>query len=235
MLPLSCTLYSEAPSAVARMHSPAGSSGQGRAPASSRRAHGAAEPPAHVAEIARFASVDVFGDAAREHDAVDAAEIGDRIGEVEMLDLVRQRLRREGRDQRVGHRVRDFVHRRGVGDVALASSRSRPRPAWYRPAGSSRTISPPSSTTCSRPPICTAAVAITRPPSTSAELGGAAADIDVEDALALVVRHPRGARAVGGQHRFHVMAGGGADELAALLGEDAGDRLARSRGAALRR
>jgi hypothetical protein len=31
-LPLSCTLYSEAPSAVARMHSPAGSSGHGSAP-----------------------------------------------------------------------------------------------------------------------------------------------------------------------------------------------------------
>ena len=57
------------------------------------------------------------------------------------------------------------------------------------------------------------------------QLGGAAADIDVEDALALVMRHPRGARAVGGQHGFHVMAGGGADELAAALGEDAGDAL----------
>ena len=74
---------------------------------------------------------------------------------------------------------------------------------------------PFSSTTCSRPPICTAAVAITLPFSTTRELGGAAADVDVEDALALVVRDPRGARAVGGEHRLHVMAGGGADEIAA--------------------
>ena len=57
------------------------------------------------------------------------------------------------------------------------------------------------------------------------ELGGAAADVDVEDALALIGRHPRGARAVGRQHRLHVVAGGGADEIAALLGQQAGDRL----------
>ena len=57
------------------------------------------------------------------------------------------------------------------------------------------------------------------------ELGGAAADVDVEDALALVGRDARGARAVGRQHRLHVMAGGGGDEIAALLGQQAGDRL----------
>ena len=57
------------------------------------------------------------------------------------------------------------------------------------------------------------------------ELGGAAADVDVEDALALGARQRRGAGAVGGEHRLHVMAGGGADEVAALLGDDGGDRL----------
>ena len=57
------------------------------------------------------------------------------------------------------------------------------------------------------------------------ELGGAAADVDVEDALALLARHPRRARAVGGEHRFHVMARAGADEIAALLGDERGDCL----------
>ncbi len=57
------------------------------------------------------------------------------------------------------------------------------------------------------------------------QLGGAAPDIDIEDALVLVVRHPRGAGAERRQERFHVMPGGGADELAALLGQDAGDAL----------
>ena len=50
------------------------------------------------------------------------------------------------------------------------------------------------------------------------ELGRAAADVDVEDALALVGGDPRGAGAVACQHRLHVMAGGGGDEIAALLG-----------------
>ncbi len=40
-----------------------------------------------------------------------------------------------------------------------------------------------------------------------------------------VVGDPRGARAVGGEHRLHVMAGGGGDEIAALLGQQPGDRL----------
>ena len=58
-----------------------------------------------------------------------------------------------------------------------------------------------------------------------AELGGAAADVDVEDALALVAGDPRGARAIGREHRLHMMAGGGGDEFAALLGENRGDCL----------
>ncbi len=57
------------------------------------------------------------------------------------------------------------------------------------------------------------------------ELGGAAADVDIEDALPLGARHRGGAGAVGREHRFHVMAGRGADEIAALFRHDAGDRL----------
>ena len=57
------------------------------------------------------------------------------------------------------------------------------------------------------------------------ELGGAAADVDVENALALVGRYARGARTIGRKHCLHVMAGGGGDEIAALLGQEARDRL----------
>jgi hypothetical protein len=41
----------------------------------------------------------------------------------------------------------------------------------------------------------------------------------------LIAGDARGAGAVGRQHRFHVMAGGSGDELAALLGQDLGDAL----------
>ena len=92
------------------LHAVFGSAERGGADAFARRQHrpwkralrdaladGAAEPRAHVAEIALLALIDVFGDAAGKHDAVDAAEIGDRIGQIEMLDIVRHRPRRERR------------------------------------------------------------------------------------------------------------------------------------------
>ena len=89
-------------------------------------ADGAAEPRAHVAEIAALALVDVFGDAAGEHDAVDAAEIGDRIGQIEMLDVVRHRPRRDRGDQRVGHaRRRPCPGRR----ASIVSPRFQAKPA----------------------------------------------------------------------------------------------------------
>ena len=224
MLPLSCTLYSEAPSAVARMHSPAGSSGQGSAPASIRRRTACAEAAPHVAEVALLAAVDVFADAAGEHDAVDASQLGDRLGEIEMLDRVRQRPRPDGGDERIGHALGHAVHRGGIDDVAalpgepglrrmVAAGRIEP----HDPAVLVDHLQPAAD--MHRGGRDHAALL------DQAELGGAAADVDVEDALALVVRHARGARAIGREHRLHVVAGGGADEFAALVGQQAGDRL----------
>ena len=86
MLPESCTLYSEAPMAVARMHSPAGSSGYGSAAGIDAPADRAAQAPPEVAEVALLAAVDVFGDAAREHHAGDALDGLERIGEPERID-----------------------------------------------------------------------------------------------------------------------------------------------------
>ena len=57
------------------------------------------------------------------------------------------------------------------------------------------------------------------------ELRRAAADVHVQDPQAAVVGGLRRPRAVGGEHRLHVVPGGGRHELAAPLGEDAGDGL----------
>ncbi len=57
------------------------------------------------------------------------------------------------------------------------------------------------------------------------ELGGAATDVDVENACVFGTRHRGGAGAVGRQHRFHVMARRGAHEIPALFRHDAGNRL----------
>ena len=71
MLPLSWTLYSDAPSAVARMHSPAGSSGQGSRAVVDAPAQRPPQRRAEVAEPLGLAVVDVLRDAAGEHHAVD--------------------------------------------------------------------------------------------------------------------------------------------------------------------
>ena len=55
------------------------------------------------------------------------------------------------------------------------------------------------------------------------ELGGAAADIDIEHGVGVAARHRHGAGAVRGHLAFHVMAGGGADELAGHFREQLGD------------
>src|SRR5229473_2585690 len=55
------------------------------------------------------------------------------------------------------------------------------------------------------------------------ELGGAAADVDIEQRGIAAARQRDGARAVRRHLAFHVVAGGGADELAGLLGEQIGD------------
>jgi hypothetical protein len=84
---------------------------------------------------------------------------------------------------------------------------------------------PASSTTISRPPMWIAAVAATLPRSSSASL------VVPPPMSMLRMRAARwwdalaAPRAVGGEHRLHVVAGGRADELAAELGEELADRL----------
>ncbi len=102
---------------------PPRSIGHGSAPASTRRRIAVPEPPAHVAEIAGLAAVDVFADAAGEHHAVDPAEIEDRIGEIEMLDRVRHRPLRQRGHEFVGH---------GLGDACRAASDRSRRPCASR-------------------------------------------------------------------------------------------------------
>ena len=193
------------------------------APAVDARADGAAEPRSHIAEVAGLALIDVFGDAARKHHAVDAAELVDRVGQIKMRDVVRHRPRCDRGDQRVRHHVGDLLQIFAGGRVAAVPGKSGALGVML-----SRRIEPhdlavlddlqPAADMDRRGRDHFAVVE-------QAELGRAAADVDIEDALALVARHPRGAGTVSRQHRLHVVAGGGGDEFAALLGQDLGDAL----------
>ncbi len=51
------------------------------------------------------------------------------------------------------------------------------------------------------------------------QLGRAAADIDIQHALAQIMRGARRAGSIGGEHRFHMVSGRGTDEFAALVGQ----------------
>ncbi len=57
------------------------------------------------------------------------------------------------------------------------------------------------------------------------EFGRAAADIDVQHALAAVMSELRGAGSVRRKHRFHVVPCRGTDQIAAFFRQDAGDWL----------
>ena len=67
------------------------------------------------------------------------------------------------------------------------------------------------------------------------ELGGAAADVDVKDAGALLAGDGDSAGAVGSEEGLEVVAGSGADEVASLGGEDVGNGGGRCHGGWLRR
>jgi hypothetical protein len=185
--------------------------------------NGVAKLGAEVAEVARLALIDIFADAAGKHHAVDATEFGNRIGEVKMRDIVRQRPRRDRSDECIGHAVGDVLQVGGHDGIAAAPGKAGTLGVMLAGRVEADDLAVLDH--------LQAAADMHRGGRDhfavfdQAELGGAAADVDIEDALAAVVRHPRGAGAVGRQHRLHVMSGGGGDEFAALLGKDLGDAL----------
>src|SRR5206468_502304 len=63
----------------------------GQGPCVEAPSHRVAEPASHVAKVAGLTAVDVFADAAGEHHAVDAAQVGDRLGQVEREERRGQR------------------------------------------------------------------------------------------------------------------------------------------------
>ena len=140
-----------------------------------------------------------------------------------MRDVVGQGPCRHGGNERIGHAVGDFLQLGGRGGVAAVPGKAGALGVMF--AGR---IEPDDLAVFDH---LQAAADMHRGGRDhlavldQAELGGAAADVDIEDALVFVVRHPRGAGAVRRQHRLHMVAGSSGDEFAALLGQDLGDAL----------
>ena len=179
---------------------------------------------AEIAEVALLAGVDIFGDAAGKHHAAEIAEIEDGIGEIEVFHVMRHGAFGQRADKRFRHAIGDLVEvGRGHGVAQLPVEAGAPR------------VVPPGGIEAHEPEILVddhqasanvdrgcrfALTALDKP-----ELGGAAANVDVEDALAEIERGLRRARAIGRQHRFHVVASGGANEIAPLFRKHFRDAL----------
>ena len=160
-------------------------------------------------------AVDIFSDAARTQHGIDAAEIRDRIGQPQGIGIGRPRavqhrreiVRHDGRDaMALGGRdgfaqapVQSRMARVQNGGLVEARDAVLPIDHKLAAADGERSYGGDASVVADR------------------QLGGAAADVDVQNARLLLARDAHRARAVGGEHRLHVVACGGADEFAALL------------------
>ena len=157
-------------------------------------------------------------------DAVDVAEIDERIGEIEMRDIGGHRTGDKRGDERIGHGLGHAIERGVVDDVAELPVEARA--LRMRAPGGIEAHDAAFAIDDQKPPADMDRGGRQHAPAfDERELRRAAADVDIEDAAALLARSQRRTRAVGGEHRFHVMAGGGADEIAARFGEHRGDCL----------
>src|ERR1700730_120960 len=184
----------------------------------------AAEAAPHIPEVAILAPVDVFADAAGEHEAVDMAKLADRIGQIKVLDHLRHRTLRERHNQQVRHVLRDPLELRGREHVAaipiktgLPGMEFAGRVEPHETTDLVNDMEPATDVQRSR---CDHVAFLD-----DGEFRGTATDVDVENAFVLVMRYFRGARAVGREHGFHVVSGGGGDEIAALLRDQSRDGL----------
>ncbi len=141
-----------------------------------------------------------------------------------MLDGVRQRAGADRSDERVRHPLRDLVHGRARHHVAALPF----EPGLLREMCAGRIEAHDALLAIDHqqaPADVHRGGGDHAPVLDQAKLGRAAADVHVENARLPVVRHARGSGAVGGEHRLHVVPRGRADEFAALLRDDPGDRF----------
>ena len=176
---------------------------------------------AQVVEIALLATIDVLSDAAGEHDARQIGHIAWRVGQEKVIEAGGALL--QSFEKCCRHLLADFGHvvagqtvaefQVEPGLVGMVRTRGiEPHDALalgYDQASADVKGGGPGDL----------------PVINERELGGAAANVDVQDPGAEIVRGARGAGAVSRQHRLHVVAGGRSHEVPATLGEHGCDLL----------
>ena len=179
---------------------------------------------AHVAEVLGFAAIHIFAHAAGEHHALDLPQIGQGIGQKQVFDSLPDRTPAHCCQQGLGHPLCHLRHLRfagGVPGLPLEARFAGMVLAGRIQAHDFARFIHHQQTAADMQGSGRLDLAA----FDNGQLGGAAADINIEDPFAGLVRGARRARAIRCQHGFHVMACGGADELTALFGQDRRDRL----------
>ena len=149
--------------------------------------NGAAEPAPHVAEVALLAAIDILADPTGKHQPIDAAEVTDRVGQVEVLDRRRQRTLRERGDQQLRHIRCDLIELLSREHIAARARKACL--AGVKLSGRIEPHDPPTLVHHLQPtPDMQRRGGNHGPLLDNPELGGAAADIDIENPFVLLVR-----------------------------------------------
>ena len=180
---------------------------------------------AQIPKVSHFAAVHIFTHTAREHDAVQLAPVFHRVCQEQMVQI----FACEALGQ---HTHQGVCHPRGHLGQLIAADLLADHPIKARLFGQILTC---------RVQACEDIFLVHHHQSTpqvnrsgghqltvlnQTQLGGATANVDVQDALLVVVTAFGSTRAIHRQHRLHVMACSGADKLAALLCQYGSNRLA---------
>src|SRR5260221_8547023 len=177
-----------------------------------------AEAPAKVAEVAVLAAIDVLRDAAGTHDPGDAREAGERRGEVVLLvGLLNQAA--QGLGKPIGEAI-ELCRAHFASQLPIEARLARQALARWIESRNTAAVVHDNEAAADVDRGRLADLAMRH----HGELGGTATDVYVQDMPTLVVRALRRPRTIGGEHRFHVVAGGGADGLARHLGPQPPER-----------
>ena len=150
--------------------------------------------------------------------------VDDGVSQIEIGDVIGDRAQHQGVDHGLRHSIGHRIHllrRHGIADLPVEACTSRVSPpggveAFYH-AVPVHHLEPAADMDRRRH----LDLAFFK----NGEFRRATTDINIQDALIAVLRCGGGTRSERRQHAFHVVARGGADEIAALFGHSGGDAL----------
>ncbi len=218
--PLTCVVYCEAPTTVARM------------PSFERSIFGPqlfdprtdflGQQRAEIAERSGFAAVDVFRHAAGERDLGDRATMRERIEPAQAMAIDARRAALHGLEQALGHARRHLLRvlrRERAADFQLDAKLGGKAPAGFLDARDAAAVveADEAGADVDGGEVDHLAVGAKR------DLRGATADVDVHHNRVVAHRAGGGAGAISGHHRFEVVAGRDRDHLAGLRREQFAD------------